>query len=300
MRLSLSVKLNLMFVAIFAIGFVSAGWLARDQLQRTAVEETLQNARVLMASASAAQSYTAEQITPLLQTQMKYGFVSQSVPAYSAVEMLTMLQKDLPNYAYRSTMLDPTNPRDRPTQWEADVIQKLHDKPELSELVQTRDTPSGPTLQIGRPIRIDDAACMECHSTPSRAPKTLIDKYGPNNGFNWQMHQVIGADFVAVPMTVALARADDLLRTFMLSLAVVFGSLLLALNIMIHLLVTRRVRALSRAADEISLGKLDGPDFGSRGNDEIDSLAVSFGRMKTSLVEAFRMIDSHGTDAEVE
>ncbi|MGF6851331.1 c-type heme family protein [Paraburkholderia sp. CI3] len=292
-KLSLRARLNLAFIAIFTVGSLATGWLARDMLQHTALEETSQNARVLMASASAAQNYAATQTTPLLQTQLIYSFVPQSVPAYSAVEMLMTLQKDFPYYSYRSTMLDPTNPRDRPTGWEAEVIHRLHDKPELSELVGVRDAPNGPNLYIAHPNRIDDVACMECHSTPSRAPKTLIDKYGPNNGFNWHLHEVIGADFVSVPMAVPLARAHELLRALMLSLAAVFGCSLLALNLMIHLLVTRRVRALSRAADEISLGKLDGPDIVVRGSDEIASLAVSFGRMKTSLVEAFKMIDSH-------
>jgi HAMP domain-containing protein len=292
MRLSLSVKFNLVFLGIFAVGFVCAGWVANDLLQRAAVDETVQNARVLMEAASASQNYTATQVTPLLQTQLKYSFVPQSVPAFSAVETLMALEKHLSGYSYRSTMVNPTNPRDRPTDWETDVIRRLHDKPELKELVGVRDTPSGPNLYIARPNRIEDAACMECHSVPSAAPKTLIDKYGPNNGFNWSMHETIGADFVSVPMALPIARSQAVLHTFLLSLLAVFGSVLIALNVMVHLLVTRRIRALSQAADEVSLGKLDGADFVERGHDEIASLASSFARMKTSLVEAFKMIEA--------
>ncbi len=113
MRLSLSVKFNLVFLGIFAAGFVCAGWVANDLLQRAAVEETVQNARVLMEAASASQNYTATQITPLLETQLKYSFVPQSVPAFSAVETLMSLERHLSGYSYRSTMLNPTNPRDR-------------------------------------------------------------------------------------------------------------------------------------------------------------------------------------------
>jgi len=292
MRLSLSIKFNLVFLGIFAVGFVSAGLLANDLLQRAAVEETLQNARVLMEAASASQNYTATQITPLLQTQLKYSFVPQSVPAFSAVETLMSLEKHLAGYSYRSTMLNPTNPRDRPTDWESDVIRRLHDKPELKEVVGLRDTPSGPNLYIARPNRIDDVACMACHSVPSAAPRTLIDKYGPNNGFNWALHETIGADFVSVPMALPIARSLAVLRTFLISLFAVFAAVLIALNVMVHLLVTRRIRALSQAADEVSLGRLDGDDFIERGHDEIASLAASFARMKTSLVEAFRMIEA--------
>jgi HAMP domain-containing protein len=292
MRLSLSVKFNLVFLAIFLTGFASAGLAARSLLRRSAVDETVQNARVLMEAASAAQNYTATQVTPLLQTQLKYSFVPQSVPAFSAVETLMTLEKHLAGYSYRSTMLNPTNPRDRPTDWEADVIRRLHDKPELKEVVGVRDTPSGPNLYIARPNRINDVACMECHSVPSAAPKTLIDKYGPSNGFNWALHEVIGADFVSVPMALPVARSDAVLRTFLVSLLVVFVALLIALNAMVHLLVTRRIRALSQAADEVSLGKLDSDAFVERGRDEIASLAASFARMKTSLVEAFKMIEA--------
>ncbi|CAN7376870.1 DUF3365 domain-containing protein [Trinickia sp. LjRoot230] len=292
MRISLSVKFNLTFITIFAVGFASLSWLAHELLQKTAVEETLQNARELMASANAAQNYTATQITPLLQTQMKYSFVPQSVPAFSAIEMLTSLEERLPGYSFRSTVLDPTNPRDRPTEWEAAAIRKLHDKPELEELIEVRNTSNGPSLSVAHPIRIDDAACMACHGSASQAPKTLTDKYGPNNGFNWPKHDVIGADIVSVPMAVPIARGEALFKMFTLSLIGVFGVALLALNVLVHRLVTRRICALAHVADEISLGKLDGTQFVERGGDEIALLAVSFGRMKTSLVEAFKMLDA--------
>jgi HAMP domain-containing protein len=292
MKLSLSVKFNLVFLCIFAIGFAVAGFFARDLLRRAAVEETVQNARVLMEAAGASQNYTATQITPLLQNQLKYSFVPQSVPAFSAVETLMTLQKRLEGYSYRSTMVNPTNPRDRPTDWETDVIRRLHDQPQLTEVVGVRDTPSGPNLYIARPNRIQDAACMECHSVPSAAPRTLLDKYGSNNGFNWPMHEVIGADFVSVPMALPIARSEAVLRTFLVSLLAVFVCVLVALNVMVHLLVTRRIRALSRAADEASLGKLDEANFSETGRDEIASLAASFARMKTSLVEAFKMIEA--------
>jgi HAMP domain-containing protein len=60
---------------------------------------------------------------------------------------------------------------------------------------------------------------------------------------------------------------------------------------MVHFLITRRIQSLSRAADEMSLGKLDGTALPTQGGDEIASLAVSFGRMRTSLVEAFKILD---------
>lgn len=292
MKLSLGLKFNLIFLVIFGVAFGGAGWFARDLLKRTAIEETVQYARVLMEAGSASQLYTATQVTPLLQTQLQYNFVPQSVPAYSAVEILSMLQAQLAGYSYRSTMLNPTNPRDRPSQWEAQVIKKLAAQPELKEVMGVRDTPDGQSLYIAHPNHIEQTACMECHSVPTIAPKTLIDKYGSNNGFGWPMHRVIGADFVSVPMSLPIARSDALFRTFMASLLAIFTSVLLALNLIVYMLVTRRIRVLANAADEISLGKLDGVPIREGGRDEIGSLAQSFERMRTSVVEAFKMLES--------
>ena len=291
MKLSLSVKFNLVFLIIFAIGLSGAGVLANRLLQQQALEETTHDADILLSTAESMQAYTAAHVTPLLATQMKYRFVPESIPAYSAIEMLNLLQKEFPNFSYRSTMLNPTNPRDRPTDWETDVIRQLHDHPELKEATGQRNSQTGRTLFLARPSRITDAACMSCHSTPSAAPSTMLDKYGAANGFGWTMNEVIGAEVVSVPMAQPIERGRALWRTFMVSLTAVFAVVLIVMNVMVHVLVTRRIQSLSRVADEMSLGKLDGATLPTHGSDEIASLAVSFGRMQTSLIEAFKILD---------
>ncbi|SAL71113.1 HAMP domain protein [Caballeronia choica] len=290
MNLSLSVKFNLAFLAVFAAGFAATGIVADRVLQANAVQTTVRDASLMIEAATAVHNYTSEQVTPLLATQIKYAFVPQSIPAYSAIESLLAIQKKFPGFYYKHAMLNPTNPRDRATDWENDVIRRLHDHPELSQVIGERETPAGRSLYIARPTRIDSAACLECHSTPAAAPRTMLDKYGPANGFDWPLHETIGAQVVSVPMSLPLEQARSVWRTFMASFAAVFACVLVALNLMVHFLVTRRLRALSRAADEASLGKLDTAQFPVRGGDEIASLAVSFNRMKTSLVEAIKML----------
>jgi HAMP domain-containing protein len=292
MKLSLAVKFNLVFVAIFAVGLTATGIVADRVLQQQALKETRHDADVLISTAAAMQNYTAQHITPLLATQIKYSFVPESVPAYSAIEMLGTLKSAFPNFSYKSTMLNPTNPRDRPTDWESEVIAHLHDHPELKEFTGQRPGPGGQDqLFLARPSRITDSACMQCHSTPSAAPPTMLDKYGPANGFGWTMNDVIGAEFVSVPMADSIARGHAVWRSFMASLTAVFVVVLIALNVMVHFLVTRRLQALSRAADAVSLGKLNEIELPGGGSDEISSLAVSFERMRTSLVAAFEILD---------
>lgn len=289
--MKLLLKFNLVFVLIFLLGLVATGAMTRRMLERNAQQETLQQARLLLEKALAVRSYTSTQVAPLLETQMKYAFLPQSVPAFSATEVLARIQKNHPEYAYKEATLNPTNPRDRALEWEADVIAEFRKSAELKEFVGERDTPAGRALYIARPIRIADGACLRCHSTVETAPRTLVEKYGPANGFGWQLGEVVGAQMVSVPTAVPLARAHAAWALFMGMLSAVFVLIAVALNAMLWWLVIRPVTKLARLADRVSLGELSAPGFASGAHDEIGRLAASFTRMRRSLVQAMKMLE---------
>jgi HAMP domain-containing protein len=291
MKISIAAKFNFVFLSIFALGFVAAGMIANVLLAQNAREETLQNARLLMESAKAVRTYTAKQIVPLLETQLKYEFHPQSVPSYSAVENFNYVMKAFPDFSYKEATLNPTNLRDRATDWEADIVNKLRSDANLQEYFGERDTPTGRYLYLARPLQIKDPACLACHSTADAAPKTMLDKYGSNNGFGWKLDEIVGAQVISVPMSVPLQRANAILKTFMLSLLGVFAFVFVALNIMVHFFVTRRIRRLATLADQVSMGKFDVDEFNGNGSDELSTLAQSFGRMRTSLASALKMLD---------
>lgn len=290
--MKLLLKFNLVFVLVFVLGLGATGYITRDLLQRNAQEEVLDHARLLMEKALAVRGYTSGQIAPLLETQMKYSFLPQSVPAYSATEVLSTLHKKYPDYAYKEATLNPTNPRDRAVEWEVDIVNQFRNTPAMGEFVGERDTPSGRSLYIARPIQIKDAACLRCHSTVDAAPKPMVERYGPANGFGWNHNEIVGAQIVSVPMAVPLERADRAFSVFMTMLTGVFLLIGLALNLMLWKLVIQPVSRLSKIADRVSLGELEAPEFTTRSRDEIGTLADSFARMRKSLVQAMKMLDS--------
>jgi HAMP domain-containing protein len=49
---------------------------------------------------------------------------------------------------------------------------------------------------------------------------------------------------------------------------------------------------MSAAADKVSTGDFDQPEFPEKGSDEVAVLASSFNRMRRSLEKAMQMIDS--------
>jgi len=284
-------KFNLVLLGIFLVGFAISGYVSYNVLQKNAREEVLQHARLMMEAALASRTYTNTQVKPLLETQLKYVFLPQTVPAYAATEQFNDVRKTHPDYSYKEATLNPTNPRDRASDWEADVVQIFRQTPTTTELVGERDTPTGRSLYLARPIQIKNGACLVCHSTVEAAPKTMIDIYGGANGFGWKLNEIIGAQVVSVPMTVPIARAGATFKTFMISLAAVFLATFALLNVMLHVIVIRRVTRLAAIADQVSLGNLEAGEFRTRSKDEIGVLTEALGRMKTSLVQALKMLE---------
>ncbi|HET7097868.1 MAG TPA: DUF3365 domain-containing protein [Casimicrobiaceae bacterium] len=285
-------KFNLVLLGIFVLGFLIAGFISYRSLQANAREEILQNARLMMESALSARNYTIAQVKPLLDTQMKYQFLPQTVPAYAATEQFNELRKKHPDYAYKEATLNPSNPRNRASDWEADVVNVFRNTSTTTEIIGERDTPTGRSLYLARPIQIKSKGCLDCHSTVDAAPKTMLDLYGNANGFGWKMEEVIGAQIVSVPMTVPIERAQKTFTTFMGSLAVVFVAIFVLLNLMLYTMVIRRVTHLAGIADQVSLGNMEAGDFKTKSKDEIGVLTEAMGRMKASLVQAMKMLEA--------
>ena len=290
--MKLLLKFNLVFVLIFALALAATSYVSWTLLERNAREEIAQNARLLMDTALAARTYTSSQVNPLLETQMKYTFLPQSVPAYSATEVFSDLRKKHTEYGYKEAVLNPTNPRNRAVEWEADIITQFRGNKEALELIGDRDTPAGRSFYVARPIRITNPACLRCHSTVDAAPKTMLERYGPANGFGWTLNEVVGAQVISVPTRVPLERANRAFTVFMGSIAAVFIVIGVVLNFMLWALVIRPIGKLSQFADRVSLGELEIPEFKRSSRDEIGMLAQSIARMRTSMVQAMKMLES--------
>jgi protein-histidine pros-kinase len=290
--MKLLLKFNLVFVLIFALGLAAIGYVSWRLLERNARDEIAQNARLLMDAAIATRTYTGTQVNPLLQTQMKYTFLPQSVPAYSATEVFNDLRKKHTEYGYKEAVLNPTNPRNRAVDWETDLITQFRGNKDSIELIGDRETPTGRSFYVARPLRISNPACLQCHSTVDAAPKTMIERYGPANGFGWTLNDVVGAQIISVPTEIPLNRARQAFTVFMGSVGVVFIVIGLVLNVMLWALVIRPIGKLSQFADRVSLGELEIPEFKRRSGDEIGMLSRSLARMRTSMVQAMKMLES--------
>jgi hypothetical protein len=163
-------------------------------------------------------------------------FHPQSVPAFAATEIFGYLRQKFPNYFYKEATLNPTNPRNRATDWETDVVNQFRGDSAQTEIMATRDTPNGLSLFLARPIKVNNVSCLECHSTADKAPVEMIKLYGTANGFGWKMDDIIGAQIVSVPMSVPVQLAEDSFRMLVFWLAGAFVVILAIANILLAVL----------------------------------------------------------------
>ena len=279
-------KFNSMLVVVFALALCASGYLSYQQLNENARAEVLSNAGVLMETILSARNWAVREVGPNLRETEEDEFLMMGVPAYAAHKVMEDVKKRYPDYGYREVALNPTNPEHRPLEWESKIVNLFRDDANKTEQWGIRQTSKGPVLYLARPIQIKQRGCLGCHTNPNKSPRQMVRQYGPDYGYGWKMNEIIGAQIVTVPLSVPVANANRMFKTFMITLGGVFVAVFLMLNIMLTLLVTRPLASLAHAADEISHGNLEIDEFVEKGNDEVAFLSASFNRMRRSLEKA--------------
>jgi protein-histidine pros-kinase len=291
--MGLRLKFNIVLFLVFAAGMGVSAYVSHKLLQDNAKEEVLRNAGLMMEAALSIRGYTVQQVKPHLESQLAETFLPQTVPAYAATETFNTLRKKYPDYSYKEATLNPTNPRDKAVEWEADVVNAFRNASAdgLPEVTGQRETPVGPMLYLARPLQIKDPACLVCHSVPANAPASMVKLYGENNGFGWKHMEIIGAQVVSVPMALPIKNANKAFVTFIGSLAAIFVVTFIVLNVMLSVMIIQPISRMSEAADQVSTGDFDVPEFKTKGKDEIHALGTSFNRMRRSLQKALKLIE---------
>jgi hypothetical protein len=239
MRTISMLRVNAIVVPVVLAATTAVLVLVKNFADRTALEETLKTAQLLVAAGQATFDYTVEQVKPALEA--KYEFMVQSVSSYAATETIGRMQRQFENYRYHVAALNPTNKRDAADAWEADAIQRLALANAGDQYTEIRGLKEGPVLFLAVPIRITNEACLACHSVPDAAPKMLIDTYGAQSGFGWKMNEVIAAQVVSVPMSVAQTRADALFHGVMLAVVASSAFILIAMNGALFIVLRQRL-----------------------------------------------------------
>jgi len=289
--MGLGLRFNIILAACYVVGLCLSLWPFYQLSSREAIEQLQSQIDVLRAGALSVRKYTSDEIRPLLDDQSAIQFLPQTIPSFSAQTVFRNLRNMYPQYSYKEAALNPTNPTDLAKDWEKEIIEKLSANPQIDKDISIRTTEAGPQYTVTYPMLIKDAGCLSCHSTPDKAPASMVALYGPKNGFGWKLNETIVAQIISIPMSATDARVWRNLLFFVGIATLIFLVLLILLNILLNRYVISPVNRMAKIAEAYSMGETSIPEFEYAGSDEVASLSRSFNRMRRSLDLAMKYLD---------
>jgi HAMP domain-containing protein len=259
-----------------------------------AVHRVDKQASLIMATMEGVREYTAVQVEPIISPLNGDGdsFRAQGVPSYAAQAVFENVNKNqlYSHYSYKEPALNPMNIDDLATDDERRIIAFFQANPSLSKVSGQIRTRGELIHYFAEPLRVNSNSCLVCHSTPERAPASLVARYGRNHGFGWKLNDLIGIQLVQVPLqSIQIGvRRTILAATLGLLLALIILAMLT--NAILDKILLAPMRCVSHKANEASLDPTAVEFDESRRSDEIGELAKSLERMRQSLLIAMRML----------
>ncbi|MFQ3584639.1 MAG: DUF3365 domain-containing protein [Cyanobacteriota bacterium] len=300
-QLKLGAKFNLLLVSVYLLGSLTGGFVLSQVLQEKSEAKVVSEALVMINTINAQRLYTDQQVRPLLENAFGTDqFIAETVPSYGARRVFENLQRlgfEFKQKIYKEAVLDPTNPDDRADEFETELTARFAADESLEELSGFRQVRNiGSIFYIAYPIRIRRESCLICHSTPDVAPRGMVEVYGPNNGFNWQIGSTIGAQMVYIPAQQIFSQARQSFLVIMAIFLVMFAIALIALNRVLNSTVIKPIQILAQASQLMGAGKIkteedvDNMEFRRLSNvmkqeDELGQLSRIFQTMINKIIE---------------
>ena len=255
-KLRLGTQFTLLLTLIFLGGTILSGITLSQAMQHKAEDEVSTKAEILTQTMNAVRSYTSDHIAPLLQKQLETSpkFISETVPAYSALEVFKNFrsQPEHHDYLYREATLNPTNPRDKADEFEANLVQQFRQQPALTKLSGYRNLDGVNLFFTARPLAVKKASCLQCHSTPAAAPKSQIASFGSEGGFGWQLNDIISAQTIYVPSDQVFHQGQQYLALTIGIFAAIFAAAVLLINRLLKRRVIHPLNQLTTIARSLT------------------------------------------------
>lgn len=292
-NLKINAKFNSLLILAFLVGILLSGVTLSNVLYQRAQYEISIQAELLMQTMNSLRLYTQDHVNPLLAPKLTTvsEFIPEAIPTFAVREVSEYLRKSevYKYFKYKDATLNPTNPVDQADAFETKLVEKFRSQPQTLEITGFRSDKGEDRFYTARPFIVKEARCLECHSRPEIAPKSLISTYGNKGGFGWELNQIVAAQMVYVPSEEVFHKARQAFLKIMAVVIVIFIAVTLLINFLLKKVVIVRIRNIANTANAISTGDMSN-HFQEDAKDEIGLLAIAFERMRASLLIAMDLL----------
>ena len=170
------------------------------------------------------------------------SYVTTRVNEYANTERKKMGYEPI-TFKYASA--NPTNPNNQADVHDLMVFQKFLDN-EITTYKEVIEDDGQKYLYYAIAGRTIEEKCLQCHSTPERAPQGLVDYYGDKNGFGYKVGDLSSIIYVTVPLENIYLENDKAFKGIAFGVFVVF-ILLFVLAERIHTRLKEKEKELQKA-----------------------------------------------------
>jgi hypothetical protein len=289
----LGTRLTVYFALCFLLAGLAAIGVVNIVMRQQALLEARDKARIILDHNLAIHTYFTHQLKPHifpLSEQSKTAEYFDPVwmsSTYAVREMYKYFRELSPEgYLYKECAINARSPDNEADGPEADFLRRLNKNPDLTEETMVRDINGHPFFVLLRKGESMEKSCLRCHSTPQRAPRDLVDAYGPDRSFDRKEGEVVSAISIRIPLQEAF---DQVTRvTWMLSAALVtiFLILYVLLTILNHRLLFTPLRDMAAKARQIAEKKEHlGDEVDMPQGSEMREIAMSLNCLSKRLKE---------------
>lgn len=286
-------KFTLRLSLVFMIAILLSGLALSKALEQKVEAEMNYRSQVLAEMVSAIRTYTSTHVNPLLmpRVETEAKFTPEAIPSFAAREIFETLRKnpEYKNLFYKDATLNPTNLRDKVDSFEEKLIDRFQKQSNLKNLSGFRTIAGDQMFYSARPFSLKNASCLRCHGVPEKAPKSHIATYGKENGFGWEMNQILGTQIVYVPAKQLFESAHQAFVLFIGIFVAVFAIVILLINYLLQRNMIQPIKPLAQLAEKLSNDSLDANEASefeqrklgaiAKRNDELGQLGRVFQRM---------------------
>jgi HAMP domain-containing protein len=254
-HLKLASQFTLLLSLIFIGGIALGGFALSQALEQKAEMEIAYRGQITMQIVDAVRSYTIEQIVPLVsQMNSSQRFIPEINPSYAARQVFETFKENwkYKDFMYKDATLNPTNLADRADRFEARLVEKFESDRTVKSLSGFRNFSGDKLFYIAQPLAVTSPKCLKCHSTPANAPKSHVEQYGSENGYGWELNQVIGTQVMYVPASEVSNNARQALFLFISIFIGIFALVIVAINYLLKKRVIQPLKPMALLAQTIS------------------------------------------------
>lgn len=255
-RLNLASQFTLLLSLIFIGGILIGSLAVSKALEQRAIGEMSYRGQMAMQMINAVQSYTTNDISPLLAEigNSETRFIPETIPNLGAKRVLNRLKEDwkYKDFIYKDATLNPTNLDDKADLFEAKLIQKFERDRTLKILSDFRSQSGNKLFYSAQPLVVTNPSCLKCHTSPNIAPKSHVEKYGTQNGYGWKLNQVIGTQIIYIPASEVFKDSRKTLFLFIGIFIIIFALVIFAINYLLRWRVLQPLKPMAQLAEFIS------------------------------------------------